>query len=223
MKSDVPKVLHEVCGKPIVRYVLDIVQSFGSLKIYVVLGHKSQDVKQYLGKGYCCVEQKRLLGTADAVRCTEKYLKGYQGDILILCGDTPLLNKDVIKNIVKKHQASKAAGTLLTAEVNDPEGYGRIIRDDQGKVCEIVERKDSTEAQKRIKEVNPGYFCLKTDWLWTNLDKLKNHNAQGEYYLTDLVGIACSEGEEIATVEIEPKEALGVNTAEQLELIENLV
>src|SRR3989338_2564925 len=148
MKSDVPKVLHEACGKPIVEYVLDAAKAAGSLKTYVVVGYKGDAVKKQVGSGPIIVRQPKLSGTADAVRRVAGYLKNYRGDVLILCGDTPLLNKTAIKELVGKHKNSKAICTFLTAAVGDPQGYGRIIRDERGKVVAIREDKDAFDHEQ---------------------------------------------------------------------------
>ena len=143
MKSVVPKVLHPVCGKPIIQYVLDVAKALGSLKTYVVLGYKSEVVKNALEGQIVPVVQPKMLGTADAVKCVSRYFKNYRGDILILCGDTPLLNRATVKRVVQKHKKSKAACTFLTAVVHDPKGYGRIIRGDDGNAVAIREDKDA--------------------------------------------------------------------------------
>ena len=132
MKSETPKVLHKVCGKPVLDYVLDITKSLRSLKTYVVVGHGSQKVRDAVGEGFTFVQQDKLLGTADAVNRCSSYLKNYQGTILVLCGDTPLLSKDIVSALLKQHLRSKASATVLTANIANPHGYGRIVRDDQG-------------------------------------------------------------------------------------------
>ena len=156
MKSSVPKVLHEVCGRPILQYVLDVVKAVGSLKTYVVVGHQAQSVKEILPKDAQCFLQKQLNGTADAVKTVASSLKSYNGDVLILCGDTPLLKKEVIKELVKKHKKTKAECTFLSAVVLDPFGYGRVIRDFEGRTIAIREDKDASELERNIAEINVG-------------------------------------------------------------------
>ncbi|MBZ0167534.1 MAG: NTP transferase domain-containing protein, partial [Candidatus Omnitrophica bacterium] len=129
MKSDVPKVLHTVCGKPIIQYVLDVAKAAASSETIIVLGHKIQAVREYLPADVVTVEQKKLLGTADAVKSTYSHLKSFNGDLLILCGDTPLLTKETVRRLIKKHRGSKAVCTFLTGVVHDPQGYGRVLRD----------------------------------------------------------------------------------------------
>ncbi|HQP10353.1 MAG TPA: NTP transferase domain-containing protein, partial [Candidatus Omnitrophota bacterium] len=152
MKSETPKVLHLVCGKPLIHYVLDIAKAIGSLKTYVVLGHKSDQVKAVLPKDVITVDQPRMLGTADAVKCAENHLRAYRGDVLILCGDTPLLDGATVKKIVRKHKRANALCTFLTAVVHDPKGYGRIIRADKGVAVAIREDKDAAGFEKDIEE-----------------------------------------------------------------------
>ena len=170
------------------------------------------------------------MGTGHAVACAEEFLKDKAENILVLYGDMPLLLSDTIKNIVNRHIDSGAEITMGTVEVDKYEDwqagfydFGRVVRSENGQVCSIVEKKDATSEQLEIKEVNPSYFCFKADWLWKNLKNLKNENNQKEYYLTDLAFMACSQGLEINTVKILPKEAIGINNEEQLKLVEKLV
>ncbi len=224
MKSDAPKVLHEVCGTPIIRYVVDVAKAVGSLKIYVVLGHKGQEVKNYLGKNVDFVIQKRLLGTADAVKCAEKSLKGHKGDILVLCGDTPLLNKNVIKNIVRKHRKLNAVCTFLTAKVDNPQGYGRIIRDDKGSVVAIREEKDSTLQERMIKEINVGVYCIRSLELFSALKAINLNFKKKEFYLTDIVEIFAKKNLKVAIVETKDSvEGLGINSKNELAEAEEVI
>src|SRR3990167_4839528 len=162
MKSDRPKVLHEVCGKPILEYVLDVAKAAGSLKTYVVVGYKGDAVKKRLVSGLVMVRQPKLSGTADAVRRVAGHLKNYRGDVLILCGDTPLLTNPVIKELVRKHKNSKAICTFLTATVDDPQGYGRVIRNENAEVIAIREDKDTLEHEREIAEINVGVYCVRS-------------------------------------------------------------
>ncbi|HBG61426.1 MAG: hypothetical protein A2Y03_01285 [Omnitrophica WOR_2 bacterium GWF2_38_59] len=224
MKSSIPKVLHEVCGKPIIQYVLDIVKSIGSLKTYIVLGHKSNLVQNYLPKDKIIIEQKKLLGTADAVKCTANYFRSYSGNVLILCGDTPLLNKNVIRSIVRRHKRSKAVCTFLTAVVHDPQGYGRIIRDESQKVVAIREEKDAVGFEKDIAEINVGVYCFKSQELFKAIKDVKPNNKKNEYYLTDIIELFFLKGCKIETVETDdPFEGLGVNSREDLALAEEVI
>jgi len=224
MKSDVPKVLHPVCGKPIIQYIVDVSQSIGSLKTYVVFGHKSDIVKEALTYPIVAVEQPKLLGTADAVKCAENYFKSFRGDVLILCGDTPLLDKATVKRVVQKHKKSKAACTFLTAVVHNSKGYGRIIRGENGGVVAIREDKDAAGYERNIAEINVGVYCCQSKELFKALKALKMNEKKKEFYLTDIVEFFFENGQKVETVETEnPAEGLGINTREDLAVAENFM
>lgn len=217
MRSATPKVLHDVCGRPLIDHVLDVAHQVGSLKTCVVLGHGIEKVQQRLPKGVLTVEQKQLLGTGDAVKTAGKFLKDFKGDILILCGDTPLLKAETIKALIERHRSTKAVATILTAVVDNKTGYGRIIRNNSAKVVAIREENDCTEAQKDIREINSGVFCFNSQALFDNLKLIKVNSRKGEYYLTDLVAVFAEQRRVIETVTThEPAEAWGVNTREDL-------
>ena len=223
MKSDRPKVLHEVCGKPILEYVLDVAKAAGSLKTYVVVGYKGDAVKKRLASGPVMVRQPKLSGTADAVRRVAGYLRNYRGDVLILCGDTPLLNKAVIKELVRKHKHSKAVCTFLTAAVDNPQGYGRIIRNERGDVVAIREDKDAFEHEKDIAEINVGVYCVQNRELFGTLKRIRLNEKKKEFYLTDIIDLFHQGGLKIETVTTEdPVEGLGVNTKEDLAVAERV-
>jgi len=224
MKSDCPKALHEVCGKPIIEYVLDVAQAAGSLKTYVVVGHKGDLVKKRIGAGLIMVRQPKLSGTADAVRRVAGHLKNYRGDVLILCGDTPLLNKAVIKELVGKHKRSKAVCTFLTATVDDPQGYGRVIRNERGDVVAIREDKDAVEYEKDIAEINVGVYCVRSRELFGALRRIRLNEKKKEFYLTDIIDLFHRDGSRVGTVSTEdPVEGLGVNMKEDLAVAERVI
>jgi len=217
MKSETPKVLHPVCGKPTLQYVLDVTQSIGSLKTCVVLGHKSELVKRYLGKTVTTVIQKKLLGTADAVRCAQGSFRNYRGHILILCGDTPLLRKETIRTLIAKHKRTNADGTFLTAVVQEPAGYGRIIRGEGRKAVAIREEKDASDYEKNIVEINVGVYCFKSSVLFQYLKEIKVNEKKKEFYLTDIIEILSTKGLRIETLETDDyREGLGINSREDL-------
>ena len=222
MKSDVPKVLHEVCGRAVIEYVIDVARAAGSLKTYIVLGHKMDEVKEHLEEDLIVVAQKKLLGTADAVRSAEKYFRNFNGDVLILCGDTPLLHSATIKNIVNKHRRSRAACTFLTAVVHNPQGYGRIIRGEQGPVVAIREDKDAEGLERNIAEINVGVYCFQSKFLFQALKEVKLNPKKREFYLTDTIENFSQKNLKIETVEtLEPVEGMGINTKEDLAITQD--
>ncbi|MBP9855184.1 MAG: NTP transferase domain-containing protein [Candidatus Omnitrophica bacterium] len=217
MKSDVPKVLHKVCGQAIIQYVLDITQAIGSQKTIVVLGHKIQEIRNQLPSDIEIVEQKKLLGTADAVRSAAGHFRSFKGDVLILCGDTPLLTKETVKKLVSKHKRDKAACTFLTGIVHNPQGYGRIIRDHSGKVIAIREDKNASEFERKIAEINAGVYCFKASELFNSLSQVKQNKLKKEFYLTDVVEILTNKKRKVQTVSTDDfTEALGVNSRADL-------
>jgi bifunctional UDP-N-acetylglucosamine pyrophosphorylase/glucosamine-1-phosphate N-acetyltransferase len=224
MKSDTPKVLHEVCGKSIIEYVLDVARAVGSLKIYVVVGHGNALVENRLGREAVTIRQPRLLGTADAIRCAQGFLKSYRGDLLVLCGDTPLLNKNVVGKLVGRHKKSKAVCTFLTAVAHDPQGYGRVIRDENGAVAAIREDKDATGDQRDIQEINVGVYCFQSRALFNALPGVCLNPKKKEFYLTDIISLFYDQGLKVETLPAEdPFEGLGVNTKEDLAVAERII
>ena len=224
MKSQIPKVLHPVCGRPMIQYVFAIAKSLGSLRTYVILGHKNTLVQKELGKDATIVIQKKLLGTADALKSAQHHFRGYRGDILVLSGDTPLLDKETIQRLVEKHQDSKAVCTILTTLTNQPQGYGRIIRDSQGRVVAIQEELEVTAQQKEINEINVGAYCFQSDALFETIKAIRLNQKKKEYYLTDVIGLFAESNSAIETVKSgDPNEALGINTREDLSLAESIL
>jgi bifunctional UDP-N-acetylglucosamine pyrophosphorylase/glucosamine-1-phosphate N-acetyltransferase len=217
MRSETPKVLHKVCGKPVLEYVLDIVRDLRSLKTYVVTGFGSDKVKATVGDGFEFVLQEKLLGTGDAVMRCSSHFKGYQGDVLVLCGDTPLLSKPIVASLLKKHHQKKAAATFLTATIDDPHGYGRIVRDNEKSLLAIREQKNVSKAEDQIKEINVGVYCFKAQALFETLKKVRLNPAKKEFYLTDVIELLRSQGEKVETLTTQdPSVAFGVNTREDL-------
>lgn len=224
MQSEIPKVLHQVCGIPIIRHVLNVVKSIGSLKTYVVLGYKSQAVKAYLGSSYEFVKQDKLLGTADAVKRVKKSFQNFNGNVLILCGDTPLLNEKIIKVLVKKHSKTKADCTFLTAVVHNPKGYGRVIRDLSAKAAAIREDGDAEGVERDIAEINVGVYCFNSKSLFKYIDLIPRNRKKKEYYLTDIIGLLYEDGKKINTIETpNASEGLGVNNKEDLAFAEGVM
>jgi len=229
--QDLPKALIPLRGKPLASYVLEAIKKSGvRVRPVVVVGKMAGLVERELGPKYTYVFQAEQLGTGHALMVAKVELGNRADNILVLYGDQPLVAPRTIRKMVKTHLAEGSVLTMGIVRVTDFNfwragfyDFGRIVRDKDGKVIGIVEKKDATQDQLRIKEINPSYFCFQTQWLWQNLDRLKNNNAQKEYYLTDLIDIACKQGQKITTVSINPKEALGINTEEQLKLAEKLL
>jgi UDP-N-acetylglucosamine pyrophosphorylase len=225
MKSDLAKVLHQLNNRPMVHYVIDLAKKVGSDKIILVVGHQKEKVIEACNnlEVQFAVQQQQL-GTGHAVGITENLLKDYQGDILVLSGDVPLLKVETIKNLIEKHHQSGAIVTLLTAEIDDPLGYGRIIRNQDGSIFRIVEHQDATPDELKIKEINVGIYIFKKDELFQTLKLIKNDNVQGEYYLPDVVKIYVERKEKVVPVlTSDLNETRGINTLDQLKLAETIL
>jgi len=223
MRSALPKVLHSVCGAPVLDYVLDITRSLKT-KTYVVVGHGADKVKKSAGSDVQYVLQDKLLGTGDAVRRVEGKLKGFSGTVLVLCGDTPLLEKGIVRQLLAGHKRSKAAATVLTAVVAHPYGYGRMVRDGQGHLLAIREQKDASEEEARIKEINVGLYCFRSRALFAALKAVKLNPRKKEFYLTDVIELLLAKGERVATFMAADNTAgFGVNTREDLAVAESIL
>lgn len=216
MKSKLPKVLHKVGGKPMLQHVIDAAKKAGSSREVVVIGSGAELVERTISDVEFVLQEKQL-GTGHAVLSAEKNFAESKGTVLILCGDTPLLTGELLKNLVETHEASNCAATVLTAKMPDPAGYGRIIRDTDDTFKKIVEDKDATEFEKKISEVNAGVYCFDVQKLFGALGKVKNDNAQGEYYLPDVLPILMELGEQIGAFKAQyADETLGINSRVQL-------
>jgi len=217
MKSELPKVLHPICGQPMLSYPLDAAEQAGFQKLAVVIGHQAEQVRQQFSERQVSwVEQTEQLGTGHALMCAAEVLEGFTGTLLLLCGDVPLLQADVLKQVLDYHRHEKATVTVLTAEMQDPTGYGRIIRSNE-QVQQIVEEKDATEAQRRINEINTGTYLFDAKFVFAALKNLKTDNAQGEYYLTDVVAAAAHAGHKVRGVVIpDATQMMGINDRRQL-------
>ncbi len=212
MKSKLPKVLHKVCGKSMVAHVVDNLKQSDVHDMYAVLGHKSEQVRQHLGESVSTVIQEEQLGTGHAVKQFESQLQELDGQTIVICGDTPLISAETIRGFVKHHHQTGAKATVLTAKTATPHGYGRIIRNSAGTVNRIVEEKDATEEERAVQEINTGTFMFDNQALFKALKSVTNNNAQGEYYLPDVLKILRDENE---TVEAFPcdnfDETIGIN------------
>jgi len=225
MRSSKPKVLHPVLGRAMIDYLLHTVETLRPKAIALVTGHASDQVQEHVGqpKNLEWVIQDKQLGTGHAVQQCEACIRDVR-DVLIVCGDTPLLKPETLAELVDEHRKRDAVVTVLTAEPANPFGYGRILRGVDGKVTAIVEEKDATDEQCRIREVSSGIYCVRYDVLFDLLHKIENSNAQGEYYLPDIVPLALADGKSVETVAMQDEhEMLGVNNRVQLAEVEALM
>ena len=212
MKSKLYKVLHPVCGKAMVDHVLTQLERVGIDQIVTVVGHGADQVKQLLGDRTTYALQAEQLGTGHAVMQAEDVLGQKDGITLVTCGDTPLFTAETFKQLFAYHEQQGAAATVLTAHTDQPFGYGRIIRDAAGTVAKIVEQKDATPEEAAVQEINTGVYCFNNQELFAALHQLSNDNAQGEYYLTDVIGILKQAGKQVGAFQMDDfTESMGVN------------
>src|SRR5688572_20585500 len=219
MKSKRPKVLHEVCGRPMLHYVLKACYEAGVTRALVVVGHGKEEVMAEFehDKRIHWVEQTEQLGTGHAARVCEQELRKLSGDVFILAGDGPLIRGEVLRTLANVHHDEKAAASMATAILEDPTGYGRIVRDANGDFVEIVEQVDCSLSQLEIKEVFPSYYCVRVESLLWALEQLKPNNRKGEYYLTDIYAHLRSAGKKVLPLQCRTAEdVLAVNTRQQL-------
>lgn len=219
MKSDLAKVLHHLRGKPLLRYVVSTAKEAGSRDVTVIIGHQADAVREACkDQGLEFVEQSRQLGTGHAVLQAREKFDAYSGNVLILCGDVPLLRPSTVHSLITRHIEEKNIVTVLTALLEQPTGYGRIIKGPAGEVLRIVEEKDATAAERRVKEINTGIYCVSSTFLFDALDNIKNDNVQQEYYLTDIVAVACNGGYKVGSLAaLDRREVMGINSPEDLE------
>jgi UDP-N-acetylglucosamine pyrophosphorylase len=226
MKSDLPKVLHEANGKPLVAYVIEKSQALDPARIVLIVGHQAELVRQATA-GYTVdyALQEPQLGTGHAVMQAEAALKEFEGEIIILSGDAPLFTVRTLRELIAFHRSKKAVATVLTAELDDPTGYGRVIRNaEDDEVLKIVEHKDATEEEKAVNEINSGVYVFNAAELFSALHGITQNNAQGEYYLTDVFGICFGKGKKVCAFKVaDPNEIRGINTPEQLKEAELLL
>lgn len=224
MNSDLPKVLHHLGGRPLISYPLAILADLGIEPIVVVVGHGADEVRHACsGPGIRFAHQAEQRGTGHAAQAAREELHGFQGDLLLVNGDLPLLAASSFRDLVESHQKSGAAVSLVTAEVPNPHGLGRIERDTQGRVVRIVEERDASTAQREIREINVGLYCADAEFLFLALDKLEPENDQGELYLTDIVELAGQAGRAIATASAAPLEACQISSRSDLAEVERMV
>lgn len=219
MKSDLAKVLHPLMGRPMIHYVIALAKSLGSERIVAVIGHQKEKVRAELAdENIEFAVQEPQLGTGHAVMQAESHFDGYDGAVLVLSGDAPLLKEETIRHLLQRHETERATATLLTAELPDPTGYGRVLRHPDGSVQKIVEHKDATDAERSIREINSGIYVFSSPSLFATLKKIRNDNAQKEYYLPDVIPIFLANGQRVCAITAPDfREISGINTIEQLQ------
>jgi bifunctional UDP-N-acetylglucosamine pyrophosphorylase/glucosamine-1-phosphate N-acetyltransferase len=225
MQSDLPKVMHPVMGRPMVHWVVDAARAAGATKVVLVIGHGADLVRDYFagvpalaGQVEFALQEKQL-GTGHAVMMARPNLEANASatDAFVLCGDGPLIRPETLATLLGLHRRDQAAATLATSLIADPKGYGRIVRDAAGRLARIVEQKDATEAERAIREINPSYYCFRTDDLFNALARVGNKNASGEYYLTDVFELLRNDGRTVSAVDaVPPEDVLSVNDPAQL-------
>ncbi len=223
MKSNKVKVLHEVCGKPMVNYVVETARKVAGNNVVLVVGNQADKVRRAVSKlgTFNFAYQKEQRGTGHAVLCALPHIPDYCREVVILCGDVPLIKADTVGALIKSHADEKRDISVLAVELEDPTGYGRILLDENRRVQTIVEESDTTAEQKRIRLINTGIFCVKKDFLLRAVPRIKSDNAQGEIYFTDIVEIAYNEKKHIGvTVGGNHLEVTGINTIQKLKKVE---
>ena len=221
MKSDMPKVLHTIFNKPLLGYVLDAVNNTGFIdENFVIVGHEAALVEEFVNKNYPeskCILQEPQLGTGDAVNKATPYLKDFKGVVIVVCGDTPLIEASTLKSFIETHIKNNADLTVMSAIFDNPTNYGRIIRDQNGDFTAIIEEKDASSEQKFVKEVNAGIYCINWETVSPAFQSLKNNNSQGEYYLTDIVKWAVDNKLKVQScILADNEEIFGINSKAQL-------
>ncbi len=228
MNADVPKVVHEVGGRAMVCAVVDACLASGCERVVVVVGYRQELVRDALGdydERVVFAVQDEQLGTGDAVRCAEDAVADLDADtpVLVLCGDGPLIRSETLSTILETHTKASADATLATSVIEDPTGYGRIVRDDAGRFVAIVEHKNATTEQRAIREVNPSYYCFGLGVLFDRLGEVRRNEVSGEYYVTDVPALILASGGRVEVIEaVPPEDVLSINTPEQLAEVDRL-
>lgn len=223
IKSNIPKVLHKVCGKEMVNHVIDNMREAGIEDVNVIIGNGSELVKESTKDRNVSYSLQEELGTGHAVKCAKEFLQGKDGVVAVFTGDAPLTRVETIEKLIKEHIEKGNKATLLSAYVDDPTGYGRIIRDDNKEVLKIVEHKDCNEEELKVNEMNAGMYCFDIKSLLSSLEELNNNNVQGEYYLTDVIGILKDKKEKVGALVTDYEDTLGVNSRAQLAEVEKVL
>lgn len=226
MKSDKAKVLHEIFGKPMIMYVVETAKKIAGNDVILVIGHQDDKVRKVVSEDANVIFalQKDQLGTGHAVSCALPYLPDHTQEVIILCGDVPLLTFETVMRLLKDHIMAKRDISLLAVKINNPKGYGRVLFDEKMNVSGIVEEADASAKQKSIKTINTGIYCVKKEILFDSLKKIKSDNVQGEFYLTDVVELGYREGKVVGVlIGDDSEETVGVNTIHDLMTVENIL
>lgn len=224
MNSKLAKVLHPVAGKPMVEYGVEAAQAAGVEKTVIVIGYQGDQVRAQLGERVTYAEQLTQRGTGDALKCAREFARGESDNVLVFYADMPLVKGDTLRALVEKHETLGAVLTMLTVVAEDTMNFGRIIRGSDGRALRIVEEVETTPQEFAIKEINPGVYCFKADWLWNALEELRPSPIKGELYLTDLLETAVKQGVRVETETIyDVSQVIGVNTRVQLALAEGVM
>ncbi len=230
MRSDLPKVAHEVAGAPMVNWVARACAEAGCRRVVVVVGYQRDVVKGCLasfsapGVSVEYALQEEQLGTGHAVRCAEPLFKGDTGDVFVLAGDGPLIRSHTLRALLERHRSTGASATLATSVIADPSGYGRIVRDASGRFAGIVEEKHCTPAQKGVREVNPSYYCFRVPDLFAGLARVKRNEGSGEYYITDVPTLLMGDSKRVEVIDaVPPEDVLSINTPEQLAEVDSIL
>ncbi len=224
--SDIPKVMYEIAGKPIIHYSVENIKQSGIDDIVLVVGYKKELIEEYFKNTVKYAVQEEQLGTGHAVMAAKEMLAGKSEAVLVYYGDMPLFKTETIKKLIETFEKEKPAIALLSVNFDDPMhwAFGRIIRNEKGEVIDSIEQKDCTNGERKIKECNTCFYVFDSEWLWDNISNLNQENAQKEYYLTDLIKIAREQGKKIIAIPVSGEsEALGINTEEQLKEAETVL
>lgn len=216
MKSATPKVLHAVGGRPMLEYVLRTAEALAPAYVVVVVGHGGDAVAQFVGDRALLVRQQPPRGTGDAVRCALARIPEFSGTVAVLSGDAPLVRSETVRRVVDAHRGSGGAITLATMRLDDPSGYGRVLTGTDQRVVGVVEDRDATPEQRAVRDVNAGLYAMDAVFLRAALEALKPDNAQGEYYLPDVIGLAAERGLAVRSESVDPEEVWGVNSRAEL-------
>ncbi len=218
MQSELAKVLHPICGRPMLAYSVELAKEIGADRIVAVIGHQAERVREACPEqSLIFVEQQQQLGTGHAVLQAREAFADYDGLILILCGDVPLLKRSTVASLIAHHEASGAVVTVMTVNLDNPGSYGRVVKNAAGEVLKIVEAKDATAGEKEIREINTGIYCADCYFLFSAVGRIENNNVQKEYYLTDIMEIARRDGHKVSAFVVgDETEVMGINTPEDL-------